>query len=153
MRVSVSTVASAGGAKRVFILDEAHMLSKAAGNALLKTLEEPPAHVHFVLATTEPYKLLDTIRSRAQRFDFHPVSIGVLVKHLDSISDIEGYRRSEEALVAVARHARGSVRDSMSLLEQVAALGESSVEVAGVNRAARRAAYRQRPVRIRSGQQ
>lgn len=135
MRVSVSTVASAGGAKRVFILDEAHMLSKAAGNALLKTLEEPPAHVHFVLATTEPYKLLDTIRSRAQRFDFHPVSIGVLVKHLDSISDIEGYRRSEEALVAVARHARGSVRDSMSLLEQVAALGESSVEVAGVNRA------------------
>ncbi len=135
MRVSVSTVASAGGAKRVFILDEAHMLSKAAGNALLKTLEEPPAHVHFVLATTEPYKLLDTIRSRAQRFDFHPVSIGSLVKHLGSISDSEGYQRSEEALVAVARHARGSVRDSMSLLEQVAALGESSVEIAGVNRA------------------
>lgn len=135
MRVSVSTVASAGGAKRIFILDEAHMLSKAAGNALLKTLEEPPDHVHFVLATTEPYKLLDTIRSRAQRFDFHSVSIAALVKHLDSISDKEGYQRSEEALVSVARHARGSVRDSMSLLEQVAALGESKVEVAGVNRA------------------
>jgi DNA polymerase-3 subunit gamma/tau len=135
MRVSVSTVASAGGAKRVFILDEAHMLSKAAGNALLKTLEEPPAHVHFVLATTEPYKLLDTIRSRAQRFDFHPVSIGTLVKHLSAISDREGYERTDEALIAVARHARGSVRDSMSLLEQVAALGESSVEIAGVNRA------------------
>ena len=135
MRVSVATVASAGGAKRVYILDEAHMLSKAAGNALLKTLEEPPSHVHFVLATTEPYKLLDTIRSRAQRFDFHPVSIETLVKHLDSISELEGYQRSEEALVAVARHARGSVRDSMSLLEQVAALGEAVVEVAGVNRA------------------
>lgn len=135
MRVSVTTVASAGGAKRVFILDEAHMLSKAAGNALLKTLEEPPAHVHFVLATTEPYKLLDTIRSRAQRFDFHPVSIDALVSHLNDISGREDYQRSEEALVAVARHARGSVRDSMSLLEQVAALGEGKVEVSGVNRA------------------
>ncbi len=73
IRVSVSTVAIGEGARRVFILDEAHMLSKAAGNALLKTLEEPPSHVHFVLATTEPYKLLDTIRSRAQRFDFHAI--------------------------------------------------------------------------------
>ena len=135
MRVSVTTVASAGGAKRVFILDEAHMLSKAAGNALLKTLEEPPDHVHFVLATTEPYKLLDTIRSRAQRFDFHSVSIDALVKHLDAISEKEAYTRSEDALIAVARHARGSVRDSMSLLEQVAALGKSTVEIAGVNRA------------------
>jgi DNA polymerase-3 subunit gamma/tau len=135
MRVSVSTVASAGGAKRIFILDEAHMLSKAAGNALLKTLEEPPAHVHFVLATTEPYKLLDTIRSRAQRFDFHSVSIGTLVKHLEAISGREKYQTAEDALVAVARHARGSVRDAMSLLEQVAALGASKVEVAGVNRA------------------
>jgi DNA polymerase-3 subunit gamma/tau len=135
MRVSVSTVASAGGAKRIFILDEAHMLSKAAGNALLKTLEEPPAHVHFVLATTEPYKLLDTIRSRAQRFDFHSVSIGTLVKHLEAISRLENYQTVEEALVAVGRHARGSVRDAMSLLEQVAALGASTVEVAGVNRA------------------
>ena len=135
MRVSVSTVASAGGSKRIFILDEAHMLSKAAGNALLKTLEEPPSHVHFVLATTEPYKLLDTIRSRAQRFDFHSVSIGTLIKHLEAISGLEAYQTAEEGLVAVARHARGSVRDAMSLLEQVAALGESSVEVAGVNRA------------------
>jgi DNA polymerase-3 subunit gamma/tau len=135
MRVSVSTVASAGGSKRIFILDEAHMLSKAAGNALLKTLEEPPSHVHFVLATTEPYKLLDTIRSRAQRFDFHSVSIGTLIKHLEAISGLEAYQTAEEGLVAVARHARGSVRDAMSLLEQVAALGESTVEVAGVNRA------------------
>ncbi|MFV9673175.1 MAG: DNA polymerase III subunit gamma/tau, partial [Acidimicrobiia bacterium] len=74
IRVNVGTVAAAEGARRIYILDEAHMLSRAAGNALLKTLEEPPEHVVFVLATTEPYKLLDTIRSRSQRFDFHPVS-------------------------------------------------------------------------------
>ena len=78
IRINVGTVAAAAGAHRVYILDEAHMLSRAAGNALLKTLEEPPEHVVFVLATTEPYKLLDTIRSRAQRFDFHPVSAEVL---------------------------------------------------------------------------
>lgn len=135
IRVSVTTVASVGGAKRIFILDEAHMLSKAAGNALLKTLEEPPPHVHFVLATTEPYKLLDTIRSRSQRFDFHNVAVEVLAGYLDKISSAEKYRVEPSALTAVARHARGSVRDALSLLEQVAALGEGSVEVRGVNRA------------------
>jgi len=135
MRVSVSTVASRGGARRVFILDEAHMLSKAAGNALLKTLEEPPAGVHFVLATTEPYKLLDTIRSRAQRFDFHAVGVESLAAHLVKISDAEGYRVDAAALVAVSRHALGSVRDSLSLLEQVAALGNGVVDIQGVSRA------------------
>ncbi len=135
IRVSVTTVASVGGAKRVFILDEAHMLSKAAGNALLKTLEEPPPHVHFVLATTEPYKLLDTIRSRSQRFDFHNVAVEVLAGYLEKISSAEKYKVDPAALTAVARHARGSVRDALSLLEQVAALGDGSVEVRGVNRA------------------
>lgn len=135
IKLSVTTVASVGGAKRVFILDEAHMLSKAAGNALLKTLEEPPEHVHFVLATTEPYKLLDTIRSRSQRFDFHPVSHEVLVEHLNKISGLEGYEVDADALSQVARHAKGSVRDSLSLLEQVAALGGGTINVAGVNRA------------------
>jgi DNA polymerase-3 subunit gamma/tau len=135
IRVSVTTVASVGGAKRVFILDEAHMLSKAAGNALLKTLEEPPPHVHFVLATTEPYKLLDTIRSRSQRFDFHNVAVEVLAPYLEKISNTEKYEVEPAALTAVARHARGSVRDALSLLEQVAALGDGSVEVRGVNRA------------------
>ncbi len=135
IRVSVTTVASVGGAKRVFILDEAHMLSKAAGNALLKTLEEPPPHVHFVLATTEPYKLLDTIRSRSQRFDFHNVGVEILAGYLEKISDTEKYQVESAALTAVARHARGSVRDALSLLEQVAALGDGSVEVRGVNRA------------------
>ncbi len=135
IRMSVTTVASVGGAKRVFILDEAHMLSKAAGNALLKTLEEPPPHVHFVLATTEPYKLLDTIRSRSQRFDFHNVAVEVLAGYLDKLSTAEEYDVEPAALTSVARHARGSVRDALSLLEQVAALGGGSVEVRGVNRA------------------
>ena len=121
LRASVSTVASIGGAKRIFILDEAHMLTKSASNALLKTLEEPPDHVHFVLATTEPYRLLDTIRSRSQRFDFHLVKAELIADHLDTISRAEGYRASRPALLEVARHAGGSVRDALSLLEQVAA--------------------------------
>jgi DNA polymerase-3 subunit gamma/tau len=135
MRVSVSTVAWGGGARRVFILDEAHMLSKAAGNALLKTLEEPPEHVHFVLATTEPYKLLDTIRSRTQRFDFRQVPVEVLVAELKRIGDAEGYESDTLALTTIARRATGSVRDALSLLEQVAALGEQHVTVDGVNKA------------------
>lgn len=135
IRVSVTTVASHAGSKRVFILDEAHMLSKAAGNALLKTLEEPPDHVHFVLATTEPYKLLDTIRSRSQRFDFHPIPVEALAAHLGRVADMEGFKTDPNALVAVARHAAGSARDSLSLLEQVAALGDGSIDVAGVRRA------------------
>jgi len=135
IKVSVTTVASSATSKRVFVLDEAHMLSKAAGNALLKTLEEPPPHVHFVLATTEPYKLLDTIRSRSQRFDFHPVPIEDLAGHLSVIADREGYRSDAPALIAIARHAGGSVRDSLSLLEQVSALGAGSVDVPGVRRA------------------
>ena len=135
IRVSVTTVASSATSKRVFVLDEAHMLSKAAGNALLKTLEEPPAHVHFVLATTEPYKLLDTIRSRTQRFDFHPVPVEELAGHLSVIADREGYKTEPSALTAISRHAGGSVRDSLSLLEQVAALGDGTVDGAGVRRA------------------
>jgi DNA polymerase III subunit gamma/tau len=135
IKLSVTTVASAATSKRVFVLDEAHMLSKAAGNALLKTLEEPPEHVHFVLATTEPYKLLDTIRSRTQRFDFHPVPVEDLAGYLSTIADRESYQTDPSALIAIARHAGGSVRDSLSLLEQVAALGSGSADVAGVRRA------------------
>jgi len=135
IKLSVTTVASAATSKRVFVLDEAHMLSKAAGNALLKTLEEPPPHVHFVLATTEPYKLLDTIRSRTQRFDFHPVPVEELAGYLSSIADRESYKTDPTALIAIARHAGGSVRDSLSLLEQVAALGSGTADVAGVRRA------------------
>ncbi len=135
IKLSVTTVASAATSKRVFVLDEAHMLSKAAGNALLKTLEEPPEHVHFVLATTEPYKLLDTVRSRAQRFDFHPVPIEDLAGYLSTIADREGYETDPPALIGIARHAGGSVRDSLSLMEQVAALGAGTVDSGGVRRA------------------
>ncbi|HJR87524.1 MAG TPA: DNA polymerase III subunit gamma/tau [Acidimicrobiia bacterium] len=135
MRLSVSTVASGPNSRRVYILDEAHMLSKAAGNALLKTLEEPPPHVIFVLATTEPYKLADTIRSRTQRFDFHPVGTEALAAHLGRIADLEGYKTNAKALVALARHAEGSARDALSLLEQVAALGSDTVDLTGVQRA------------------
>jgi DNA polymerase-3 subunit gamma/tau len=135
IRVNVGTVAAAGGARRIYILDEAHMLSRAAGNALLKTLEEPPDHVVFVLATTEPYKLLDTIRSRAQRFDFHPIPVEILIDYLREIADREGFDAQPEGLAMVASHARGSVRDAMSLMEQVAALGAGAVEAEAVARA------------------
>ena len=135
IRVNVGTVAAAEGAHRVYILDEAHMLSRAAGNALLKTLEEPPEHVVFVLATTEPYKVLDTILSRSQRFDFHPVSSEALVEHLSDISNREGFTTDAAGLSMIAMHARGSVRDAMSLLEQVAALGGGVVSTEGVTRA------------------
>jgi DNA polymerase-3 subunit gamma/tau len=135
MRVNVGTVAAAGGARRVYILDEAHMLSRAAGNALLKTLEEPPEHVVFVLATTEPYKLLDTIRSRAQRFDFHPVPVEILIDHLEDIAGRERFNAEPDGLSMVATHARGSVRDAMSLLEQVASLGAGKIEAELVSRA------------------
>ena len=135
IRVNVGTVAAAAGAKRVYILDEAHMLSRAAGNALLKTLEEPPEHVVFVLATTEPYKLLDTIRSRTQRFDFHPVRSETLIEYLATIAERESFSYDHDALGAITAHAGGSVRDAMSLLEQVAALGGGKVTGAGVSRA------------------
>jgi DNA polymerase-3 subunit gamma/tau len=135
IRANVGTVASVGGARRVYILDEAHMLSRAAANALLKTLEEPPEHAHFVLATTEPYKLPDTIRSRTQRFDFRPIGSEALVDHMASIADAEGMRSTAQGLALIARHATGSARDALGLLEQVAALGGGSVDPKGVTRA------------------
>jgi DNA polymerase-3 subunit gamma/tau len=111
------------------------MLSRAAGNALLKTLEEPPEHVVFVLATTEPYKLLDTIRSRAQRFDFHPVPEEVLRDYMRDVAASEGFEAEPDGLAMVAGHANGSVRDAISLLEQVAALGGGKVQASLVSRA------------------
>ncbi len=135
IRINVGTVAAAEGAYRIYILDEAHMLSRAAGNALLKTLEEPPGHVIFVLATTEPYKLLDTIRSRSQRFDFHPVGNDQLVSHLEDIAGRESLDVDPAALAMVVAHAGGSVRDAMSLMEQVAALGGGKVAPAEVTKA------------------
>ena len=135
IRANVGTVASVGGARRVYILDEAHMLSRAAANALLKTLEEPPEHAHFVLATTEPYKLPDTIRSRTQRFDFRPIGSEALIDHMAAIAAAEGMAATPEGLALIARHATGSVRDALGLLEQVSALGGGKVDPRGVTRA------------------
>ena len=135
IRANVGTVASARDARRVYILDEAHMLSRAASNALLKTLEEPPEHAHFVLATTEPYKLPDTIRSRTQRFDFHPIGSEMLIEHLQKVAQAEGFEVGRDGLALIVRHATGSARDAIGLLEQVAALGGGKVEPRGVSRA------------------
>ncbi|MDY2778056.1 MAG: DNA polymerase III subunit gamma/tau [Collinsella sp.] len=118
------------GAYKVYIIDEVHMLTTAAFNALLKTLEEPPSHVIFVLCTTDPQKLLDTILSRCQRFDFHRISNEDLVGRMRHICEREGFDYDDEALDIVARHARGGMRDALSTLEQLSVFGGGSVRAA-----------------------
>lgn len=113
---------------KVYILDEAHMITIQAFNALLKMLEEPPAHVIFVLATTEPHKMPPTILSRCQRLDFRSVPVARLVEHLERVSKEEGAKASEEALRLIARRARGSVRDALVVLEQAISYGDGKVE-------------------------
>ena len=110
---------SMAGRCRVIVIDEVHMLSKAAFNALLKTLEEPPENVIFILATTEPQKIPATIHSRCQRYDFRRVSAERLAAHLAKICEAEKVAFEKSALTLVARKAEGSVRDSLSLLDQV----------------------------------
>lgn len=117
------------GAYKVYIIDEVHMLTTAAFNALLKTLEEPPSHVVFVLCTTDPQKILETILSRCQRFDFHRISNEDIVGRLRFICEQEGFAFDEEALEIVARHARGGMRDALSTLEQLSVFGDGSVHV------------------------
>ena len=112
---------------KVLIIDEAHMLSKAAFNALLKTLEEPPPRVVFILATTEIQKLLPTILSRCQVFEFHRVSIKNISAHLRHIATVEGFSVSERTLERVARAGEGSVRDALSVLERVLAFCGSTI--------------------------
>lgn len=111
------------GAYKVYIIDEVHMLTEAAFNALLKTLEEPPAHAVFVLATTEAHKLPATIISRTQRFNFHAIKPEVIAGHLDGIAKRENINVDAEALDVLAQAASGSFRDGLSLLDQIAALG------------------------------
>jgi DNA polymerase-3 subunit gamma/tau len=106
---------------KVYIIDEVHMLSNSASNALLKTLEEPPPQVIFILATTEIHKVLPTILSRCQRFDFRRLSQADIVSKLSHICDVEGIRAEPEALRLVARSSRGSLRDAENLLEQMTA--------------------------------
>lgn len=107
------------GRYKIYIIDEVHMLSQSAFNALLKILEEPPAHVIFVFATTEPHKIPITILSRCQRFDYKRLTLSELVGHLSHVLDAEGLKVEEEGLRLIARAADGSVRDSLSLLDQV----------------------------------
>jgi DNA polymerase III subunit gamma/tau len=104
---------------KIYIIDEVHMLTKEAFNALLKTLEEPPAHVKFIFCTTDPDKIPITVLSRCQRFDFAPVKFDAIVKRLQEIATSEGYECEPDALALLARRAAGSMRDSQSLLEQV----------------------------------
>jgi len=109
--------------RKVYIIDEVHMLSAAASNTLLKTLEEPPAHVTFVLATTDPQKVLPTIRSRTQHFEFTLLSHDELVGHLRAVLEREGVEADDETLDVIARRAAGSARDALSLLDQALAVG------------------------------
>lgn len=115
-------IAPVSAAKKVYIIDEVHMLSKAAFNALLKTLEEPPEHVVFILATTNVEKIPATILSRTQRFSFRPINLNDAVAHLRHISDAEKIKISDEALELIARRGDGSFRDSISLLDQLSSL-------------------------------
>lgn len=117
------------GAYKVYIIDEVHMLTTQAFNALLKTLEEPPSHVIFVLCTTDPQKILETILSRCQRFDFHRISNDDIIGRLRYICKQEGFAFDEEALEVVARHARGGMRDALSTLEQLSVFGDGSVRI------------------------
>jgi DNA polymerase-3 subunit gamma/tau len=115
-------LASAGGKKKVYVIDEVHMLSTQAFNALLKTLEEPPSHVVFVLATTEAHKVLPTIVSRTQRFDFRRIPAEILEQHLSNIAKLEEIDIEQHALAAVARHADGGARDALSALDQLSSI-------------------------------
>lgn len=116
-------------ARKVYIIDEVHMLTKEAFNALLKTLEEPPAHAMFILATTEPHKVPQTIISRCQRFDFRPAPKAVLVAHLQHIADAEEVSLEGAAADLIASAARGSFRDALSLLDTLSgAAGETITE-------------------------
>lgn len=111
------------GKYKIYIIDEVHMLSSTAFNSLLKTLEEPPENVIFILATTEVHKVLDTIKSRCQRFDFRRITVDDIVKHLRFISDKENINITDDALFTIAKNSAGGMRDSIALLDQLSVLG------------------------------
>lgn len=115
--------APVSGKYKIFIIDEVHMLTATAFNALLKTFEEPPENVIFILATTEPHKVLETIVSRCQRFDFRRITVDDITKRLREISDIENIKITDDALFCIAKNVSGGLRDSLALLDQVSILG------------------------------
>jgi len=117
-----------GEQKKVYILDEVHMLSKQAFNALLKTLEEPPAHALFIFATTEPHKVLPTILSRCQRFDFRRIPVPRIVERLREICETEGVEADEESLMLLARKGNGALRDALSAFDQALSLCGTTLE-------------------------
>lgn len=119
------------GSVKVYIIDEVHMLSQAAFNALLKTLEEPPEHVIFILCTTDPQKVPETIHSRCQRFDFHRISVDTIVTRLGAVCMQEGVEFEPEALELIAYRADGGMRNALTSLEQLIAFGEGSVTLSG----------------------
>jgi len=120
--------APAKGKAKVYIIDEAHMLTKEASNALLKSLEEPPSHVYFILATTEPNRLPPTILSRCQRYEFRRLDLKLIFNHLQRICQLENYQIEQPALELIAREAQGSLRDALSLLDQAMAYGVRTKE-------------------------
>jgi DNA polymerase-3 subunit gamma/tau len=123
------------GRYKVYIIDEVHMLSINAFNALLKTLEEPPPHARFMLATTEPHKIPATILSRCQRFDLRRIAVPEIVDHLRYIAKEEGFGAEAEALTAIARSAQGCMRDAISLLDQMLSYGNTTVTFLQVQQA------------------
>ena len=118
---------------KIYIIDEVHMLTREAFNALLKTLEEPPKHVKFIFATTNPNKIPITVLSRCQRFDFAGIDAGAIEQRLAQIAQIEGVAAESEALALLARRAAGSMRDGQSLLEQLLSVSSGTITVAEVN--------------------
>ncbi len=115
------------GRYKVFIIDEVHMLSAAAFNAFLKTLEEPPAHVIFILATTEKHKILPTILSRCQIYDFERMTVANTVNHLKMVAEKEGIQYEEEALAVIAEKADGGMRDALSIFDQTASFAQGNI--------------------------
>ena len=115
------------GKYKVFIIDEVHMLSTAAFNAFLKTLEEPPAHVIFILATTEKHKILPTILSRCQIYDFERMTVQNTIAHLKSVADKEGIKYEDEALAVIAEKADGGMRDALSIFDQAASFSQGNI--------------------------
>ncbi len=118
---------------KIYVIDEVHMLTKEAFNALLKTLEEPPAHAFFILATTEPHKIPETIISRTQRFDFHKIETQQIQNHLATIAEKEGIKFETAALELIAKQSAGGMRDALGMLEQLGASGEITTESVAAN--------------------